>query len=66
MKYPKMVRVKQHFNTSPIKDIAAKVRAELAGIQPQKMIARGLPSPLRPAAAASQIWLLSWAKSSRN
>ena len=41
MKYPKMVRVKQHFNTSPIKDIAAKVRAELAGIQLQKMIARG-------------------------
>ena len=41
MKYPKMVRVKQHFNTSPIEDIPAKVRTELAAIQPQKMITRG-------------------------
>ncbi len=41
MKYPKMVRIKQHFNTSPIKDIPAKVRTELAGIQPQKIIASG-------------------------
>ena len=41
MKYPKMVRIKQHFNTSPIKDIPTKVRTELAGIQPQKIIAPG-------------------------
>ena len=41
MKYPKMVLIKQHFNTSPIKDIPAKVRTELAGIEPQKIIARG-------------------------
>jgi len=41
MKYPRMVRIKQHFNTSPIKDIPAKIRSELAGIQPQKIIARG-------------------------
>jgi len=36
-----MVRIKQHFNTSPIQDIPAKVRTELAGIQPQKIIAPG-------------------------
>jgi hypothetical protein len=41
MKYPRMVRIQQHFKTSPIKDISAEVRAELAGIQPQKSIARG-------------------------
>ncbi len=41
MKYPRMVRIQQHFKTSPIKDIPAEVRAELAGIQPQKIIARG-------------------------
>ena len=41
MKYPRMVRIQQHFKTSPIKDIPARVRAELAGIQPQKIIARG-------------------------
>ncbi len=36
-----MVRIKQHFNTSPVKDIPARVRAELARIQPEKIIARG-------------------------
>jgi hypothetical protein len=41
MKYPKMVRIQQNFKTNPIKDIPAKVSSELAGIQPQKMIARG-------------------------
>ncbi len=41
MKYPRMVRIQQNFKTSPIKDIPAKVRTELAGIQPQKIIARG-------------------------
>ena len=41
MKYPSMVRIQQHFNTSPIEDIPTKVRTELAGIQPQKIIARG-------------------------
>jgi hypothetical protein len=41
MKLPRMVRIKQHFNTTPIKDIPAKVRTELAGIRPQKIIARG-------------------------
>ena len=41
MKYPKMVRIQQNFKTNPIKDIPAKVRSELAGVQPQKMIARG-------------------------
>ena len=41
MKFPRMVRIQQHFNTSPIEDIPAKVRTELAGIQPQKIIARG-------------------------
>ena len=41
MKYPRMVPIKQHFNTSPIQDIPAKVRSELAGIQPHKLIARG-------------------------
>ena len=41
MKYPKMVRIKQQFNTRPIDDIPATVRTEIAGIQPQKMIARG-------------------------
>ena len=41
MKYPRMVRIQQNFKTNPIKDIPEKVRSELAGIQPQKMIARG-------------------------
>ena len=41
MKYPRMVRIKQHLNTSPIKDIPAKVWTELAAIQPRKIIARG-------------------------
>ena len=41
MKYPRMVRIRQHFKTRPIKDIPAKVRAELAAIQPQKSIDRG-------------------------
>jgi len=36
-----MVRIQQNFKTNPIKDIPAKVRSELAGVQPQKMIARG-------------------------
>jgi hypothetical protein len=36
-----MVPVKQHFNTNPIQDIPAKVRSELSGIQPHKIIARG-------------------------
>ncbi len=36
-----MVRIKQHFNTSPVKDIPAEVRAEIARIQPEKIIARG-------------------------
>jgi len=40
VKYPRMVRIQQHFNTSPIEDIPAKVRTELAGIQPHKIIAR--------------------------
>ena len=41
MKYPRMVRIQQHFMTSPIKDIPAKVRTEIAGIQPHEIIARG-------------------------
>ena len=41
LKDPRMVPIKQHFNTSPIQDIPAKVRSELAGIQPQKIIAPG-------------------------
>ena len=41
MKYPRMIRIKQHFNTSPVKDIPAKVRTEIARIQPEKIIARG-------------------------
>jgi len=41
MKYPRMVPIKQHFNTSPIQDIPAMVRTELAGIQSHKIIARG-------------------------
>jgi hypothetical protein len=36
-----MVRVKQHFKTSPIKDIPEKVRTELARIKFQKNIGRG-------------------------
>lgn len=41
MKYPRMVRIKQNFNTKPIEDIPAKVRSELARIQPEKIIAPG-------------------------
>ena len=41
MKFPRMVPVKQHFKTKPIQDIPATVRAELAGIQPHKIIAKG-------------------------
>mgnify|MGYP001817450108 CR=1 FL=1 len=41
MKYPRMVPIKQHFKTNPIQDIPKKVRSELAGIQPHKIIARG-------------------------
>jgi hypothetical protein len=36
-----MIRIKQHFKTSPIEDIPERVRTELARIQIQKMIARG-------------------------
>jgi hypothetical protein len=41
MKYPKMVRIRQHFNTNPIADIPAEVRSELDRINPQKIIGRG-------------------------
>ena len=41
MKYPRMVPVRQHFETRPIDDIPAKVREELTRIEPQKIIARG-------------------------
>lgn len=41
MKYPKMARIKQHFNSTPLENIPAKVRAEIARIQPEKFIGRG-------------------------
>jgi hypothetical protein len=41
MKFPKMVRIKQNFNTKPIQDIPATVRAEINRIQPEKIIAKG-------------------------
>lgn len=41
MKYPKMVRIRQPFKTTPIEDIAGKVRSELSRIKFQKIIARG-------------------------
>lgn len=41
MKFPKMVRIKQRFNTNPITDIPAAVRSELNRINPQKRIAKG-------------------------
>ena len=41
MKYPRMVRIQQNFNTKPIEDIPAKVRSEIARIQPEKIIAPG-------------------------
>jgi hypothetical protein len=36
-----MVRIKQNFETNPVKDIPATVRAEINRIQPEKIIARG-------------------------
>jgi len=41
MKFPKMVRIQQHFNTKPVKDIPAAVRAELNRIKPQTIIGQG-------------------------
>ena len=41
MKYPRMVRVKQHFKTNPVKDIPEKVRTEFDRIKFQKIIGRG-------------------------
>jgi hypothetical protein len=41
MKFPKMVRIKQHFNTKPVNDIPATVRAELNRINPRETIAKG-------------------------
>jgi len=41
MKFPKMVRIKQNFDTKPVKDIPATVRTEINRIQPEKIIARG-------------------------
>ena len=41
MKYPKMVRIKQHFNTKPVEDISAAVRSELNKIKPQNIIGKG-------------------------
>jgi len=41
MKYPKMIRIRQNFKTSPIKDIPAAVRSELEKIRPQEIISRG-------------------------
>ena len=41
MKFPKMVRIRQRFNTNPIADIPAAVRAELNRIKSDKIIAKG-------------------------
>jgi len=41
MKFPKMVRIKQHFNTKPVKDIPATVRAEINRIKPREIIGKG-------------------------
>ena len=41
MKFPTMVRIKQQFNTNPVKDIPAAVRAELSRIELHKIIGQG-------------------------
>ncbi len=41
MKFPKMVRIRQTFNTNPVKDIPATVRSEINRIQPEKIIGKG-------------------------
>ncbi|MBT8364085.1 MAG: DUF2088 domain-containing protein [Deltaproteobacteria bacterium] len=41
MNYPKMIRIKQHFNTKPVEDIRATVRSELNRIKPQNIIGQG-------------------------
>ena len=41
MRYPRMVRVKQHFKTNAVKDIPENVRTELGRIKFQKIIGRG-------------------------
>lgn len=41
MKYPKMIRIRQHFETKPIQDIPAAVRAELERIDAGAVVGRG-------------------------
>jgi len=41
MKYPKMIRIRQHFKTDPIGDIPAAVRAELERIGVGAVVGRG-------------------------
>ncbi len=41
MKYPKMIRIRQHFKTDPIQDIPAAVRAELERIDAGAIVGRG-------------------------
>ena len=41
MKFPKMVRIRQTFNTNPVKDISAAVRSEINRLQPEKIIGKG-------------------------
>jgi hypothetical protein len=41
MKFPKMVRIQQRFNTKPVADIPATVRAELNRIKPRNIIGKG-------------------------
>jgi hypothetical protein len=41
MKYPKMIRIQQHFKTDPIQDIPAAVRAELERIGEGAIVGRG-------------------------
>jgi hypothetical protein len=41
MKFPKMVRIQQHFDTKPVADIPATVRSELNRVNPQKTIGKG-------------------------
>lgn len=41
MKFPKMVRIKQNFQTNPVADIPAAVRAEIKRINPQQIISKG-------------------------
>ena len=41
MKFPSMVRIKQHFDTKTIPDIPEEIRSTLRGFEPQKIISPG-------------------------